>query len=46
MLQVLLFRAGRVSKMEDICMLEAVFFGQLQEESAIMVLQESVTKTS
>ena len=36
--------ADHVTRTEDIRMPKAVFFSELQEGSAIMVLQESVTK--
>ena len=44
LLQVQLRRVGHVTRMEDLRMPKAVFFSELQEGSAIMVLQESVTK--
>ena len=46
LLQVQLRLAGHLTRMEDVRMPKAVFFSELQKESAIMVLQESVTKTS
>ena len=45
-LQVQLRWAGHVTRMEDECMPKAVFSASSRRESAIEMLQESVTKTS
>lgn len=44
-LQVQLSWAGHVVRVEDISMNKAVFFGELKQESTIVVLQERLTKT-